>query len=330
MTLTGIVRGVKGVVVQKRSRRRHVGAARSVTTPGAFQFDVKPKVTTEYRLATANDAAASVRIRVAGGYLEIVKRLRLALLGAVVAALVGTSSSASAFTPDEHVLREAVVSRPGQRVRRVGRAADPLAPVKVAIVDSGVDCSLPDFTEPDRRRQKSFVGGSPCIDNEGHGTIVAGEIAGALDRPASSASRTRPSSLVAKVVAADGTIPLKAEAAGIRWAVNQGAQVVNLSFGAVRDPRGSQPRLVLEARGPGRGLRGAVREPSSSPRSETPTRRYTTPWPYASWPVRAAARDRGRRADPLRQRPRLLGPGSELRRHRRARASASSPPSRET
>jgi len=32
--------------------------------PGAFHFSVKPKVTTQYRLATADDAAAPVRIRV--------------------------------------------------------------------------------------------------------------------------------------------------------------------------------------------------------------------------------------------------------------------------
>jgi hypothetical protein len=31
---------------------------------GAFTVSVKPKVTTSYRLATAKDAAASVRIRV--------------------------------------------------------------------------------------------------------------------------------------------------------------------------------------------------------------------------------------------------------------------------
>ena len=35
-----------------------------IATTGAFHFSVKPKVTTKYRLATPNDAAASVRIRV--------------------------------------------------------------------------------------------------------------------------------------------------------------------------------------------------------------------------------------------------------------------------
>ncbi len=63
VTLSGVVRGVKGVVVQKRSPGTLWARLRSVT-PGAFQFAVKPKVTTEYRLATVKDAAASVRIRV--------------------------------------------------------------------------------------------------------------------------------------------------------------------------------------------------------------------------------------------------------------------------
>lgn len=68
--LTGVVRGVRGVVVQERSRgipwkqlRRIVPARKT----GAFHFAVKPRVTTDYRLATAHDAAAFVRIRVQPG-----------------------------------------------------------------------------------------------------------------------------------------------------------------------------------------------------------------------------------------------------------------------
>lgn len=63
VTLSGVARGVKGVVVQKRSAGTLWQRLRSVA-PGAFQFAVKPKVTTEYRLATVKDAAAFVRIRV--------------------------------------------------------------------------------------------------------------------------------------------------------------------------------------------------------------------------------------------------------------------------
>src|SRR5204863_3720610 len=104
-----------------------------------------------------------------------------------------------------------------------------------AIVDSGAECSLPDLQDQ-ILKSKSFVGGSPCMDTQGHGTIVAGEIAGELDSAGIVGIAYSSQLLVAKVVASDGTIPLKAEAAAIHWAVNQGARVVNLSFGAVRDP----------------------------------------------------------------------------------------------
>jgi stage II sporulation protein D len=63
VTLSGVVRGVPGVVVQKRSSGTAWKRLRAIA-PGPFSFSVKPKVTTQYRLATARDAAASVRIRV--------------------------------------------------------------------------------------------------------------------------------------------------------------------------------------------------------------------------------------------------------------------------
>ena len=63
VTLSGVVRGVRGVVVQKRSSGNTWKRMRAIEA-GAFRFTVKPKVTTWYRLASAQDAAASVRIRV--------------------------------------------------------------------------------------------------------------------------------------------------------------------------------------------------------------------------------------------------------------------------
>jgi subtilisin family serine protease len=209
-----------------------------------------------------------------------VKRLRLALLGAVVAALVVTSSAA-AFTPSNAYYAK-------QWYLDQDNAFDawpspPLfAPVKVAVVDSGVDCSLPDFTNQ-IAGQKSFVGGSPCIDNQGHGTIVAGEIAGALNHGGVVGLAFSSQLLVAKVVDSSGSIPLKAEAAAIRWSVNHGAQVVNLSFGAVRDPKA--PNLdsysKVEAQAVAYAVsRGAVVVAAVGNADEA----YATPWPYASWP----------------------------------------------
>ena len=49
-------------------------------------------------------------------------------------------------------------------------------------------------------------------------------------------SRSTRSCSIAKVVAADGSVPLQAEVAAIHWAVDNGARVINLSLGGVRDP----------------------------------------------------------------------------------------------
>jgi len=64
VTLTGLVRGVRGVVVESSPAGAPWKQFRTIATTGAFHFSVKARVTTKYRLATTNDAAAPVRIRV--------------------------------------------------------------------------------------------------------------------------------------------------------------------------------------------------------------------------------------------------------------------------
>jgi stage II sporulation protein D len=64
VTLTGLVRGVHGVGIQSSTAGTPWTQFRTIATTGSFHFSVKPKVTTRYRLATTNDAAASVQIRV--------------------------------------------------------------------------------------------------------------------------------------------------------------------------------------------------------------------------------------------------------------------------
>jgi stage II sporulation protein D len=64
VTLTGVVRGVRGAVLQRSTVGTAWTSFRSIGKAGVFRFSVKPKVTTKYRLATPDDAAAPVRIRV--------------------------------------------------------------------------------------------------------------------------------------------------------------------------------------------------------------------------------------------------------------------------
>jgi thermitase len=111
-----------------------------------------------------------------------------------------------------------------------------LAPVKVAIVDSGIDGSLPDFCCGRIADARSFVGGSPLVDAEGHGTFVAGEIAANMDTQGIVGIAYTAQLLIAKVASAEGTIPLDAEAKAIRWAADSGARVINLSLSGQRDP----------------------------------------------------------------------------------------------
>jgi stage II sporulation protein D len=67
VVLSGAVRGVRGVVVQERTAGTPWKPFKSIAPAaktGAFRLVVRPSATTDYRLATARDAAAYVRIRV--------------------------------------------------------------------------------------------------------------------------------------------------------------------------------------------------------------------------------------------------------------------------
>jgi subtilisin family serine protease len=156
--------------------------------------------------------------------------------------------------------------------------------VRVAVVDSGVDNTNPDLASR-IVGGKSFVGGSPYVDRQGHGTFVAGVIAAAADNGVGIAGIGLSAQLlVAKIVTPDGRIPIEDEAAAIRWAADHGARVINLSIGGVRDPgnlnrdtySALEASAVRYAYGKGAVLVAAVGNADQSP---------TEPWPYASYPA---------------------------------------------
>ncbi len=114
--------------------------------------------------------------------------------------------------------------------------APSFTPVRVAVLDTGVDGTNPDV-QGVVAAARSFVGGSALTDELGHGTMVAGEIlAAAGDRIDGKTVSSPIELLVGKIVASDGTIAVDAEAHAIRWAVDEGARVINMSVGAQRDP----------------------------------------------------------------------------------------------
>ncbi|MFN2472022.1 MAG: S8 family serine peptidase [Gaiellaceae bacterium] len=159
-----------------------------------------------------------------------------------------------------------------------------LSPVRVAVIDSGIDGSHPEF-EGRIADWRSFVDAFPRRDSLGHGTFVAGVIAATLNNSMGIAGIAFPARLlVAKVVRADGTISPEDEAQAIRWAVDSGADVINLSIAALRDPtdRRNDSYSALEARAVEYAVRNGVVVVAAVGNGDGAPR---MPWSHASYPA---------------------------------------------
>lgn len=123
----------------------------------------------------------------------------------------------------------------------------------VALLDFGIDVSHPDLTQAYRPQfAYSATDYAQSADEElntgttfrGHGTHVAGIIAGNANNPSVAGGMLNPASLGTaggcwncslipiRITATNGSISVSGMAAGIQRAVSTGAQVINLSFGA--------------------------------------------------------------------------------------------------
>lgn len=106
----------------------------------------------------------------------------------------------------------------------------------IAVVDSGVDTTHPDLRGQVVRGYNAVSGGTSVRDDNGHGTAVASVAAAATNNRRGIAGVAGGSDVLAvKVADRRGRIWGDALAAGIRWAVDNGADVVNLSLGSSRD-----------------------------------------------------------------------------------------------
>ncbi len=160
----------------------------------------------------------------------------------------------------------------------------PLAAVRVAVIDSGIDGTHPEL----RGRiaaSKSFVAGPATVDTQGHGTFVAGLIAAETNDGVGIAGLAPAAELlVAKVVGPQRSIPVEAEARAIRWAVASGARIINMSLGGLRDPRnpGRDTYSQLEADAVAYAVsKGVLVVAAVGNSDQSPSQ----PWSYASWPA---------------------------------------------
>jgi subtilisin family serine protease len=111
------------------------------------------------------------------------------------------------------------------------------AGVTVAVLDSGVDQTHPDLTGREIA-ERNFSEAPDNVDRFGHGTHVASIVAGTSAKYHGIASGA--SILDGKVLDDDGYGTFSGIVAAMEWAAQQGADIVNMSFGSTDRP-GTDP-----------------------------------------------------------------------------------------
>jgi subtilisin family serine protease len=106
--------------------------------------------------------------------------------------------------------------------------------VIIAIVDTGVDLLHPDLKNKIKSSGRDvFNNDFDATDDHGHGTVVAGIAAAETNNNEGIAGVAWNSKILpVKVTGKDGIGPEDKVAEGIRWAVDNGANVINLSMGS--------------------------------------------------------------------------------------------------
>ncbi|WP_405870824.1 S8 family peptidase [Streptomyces sp. NBC_00005] len=109
--------------------------------------------------------------------------------------------------------------------------------VKVAVLDTGVDTDHPDL-KTQVIASKNFTTSSTTLDHFGHGTHVASIVAGTGAKSRGKYKGVAPGAKIlnGKVLDDSGGGDDSTILAGMEWAAQQGADVVNLSLGSVDTP----------------------------------------------------------------------------------------------
>ena len=116
--------------------------------------------------------------------------------------------------------------------------------VVVAVLDTGIDASHPEFTGRIVPGYDALTGQAdspgdlgPTDDDEGHGTHVSGTIAAAANNRAGIAGiAPRVSIMPIKVLGSDGTGDFRGMVAGMSWAIGHGARIITMSLGGTLQP----------------------------------------------------------------------------------------------
>jgi subtilisin len=108
--------------------------------------------------------------------------------------------------------------------------------VRVAVIDTGIDYTHPDLALNHAGGHDFVNGDADPFDDHGHGTHVAGIVAARDDGAGVVGAAPQAIVYALKVLDATGTGAFSSVIAALQWAVDNGVQVTNNSYGSSQDP----------------------------------------------------------------------------------------------
>jgi serine protease AprX len=198
--------------------------ATGLLSPVAAVLEVGGAIVTQYHLIDAVDALIPTAAA----------PLLAALPGITVTPDVSVSVQSAPESTGPHVPSDAFLQETGST--RLASAGDTGQGVTVAVLDTGID-NLPDFSGRLVGGVDLTGGNNPYQDSYGHGTFVAGLIAGNGASSNGQYSGEAPGARLVsiKVAGADGTTHLGTLISGLQWAVDHqsryGIKILNISLG---------------------------------------------------------------------------------------------------
>ncbi|MDA8132403.1 MAG: S8 family peptidase [Elusimicrobia bacterium] len=124
------------------------------------------------------------------------------------------------------------------------------AGARVAVLDTGADCSHPDLAPNCLPGYNVITPGAEPFDDKGHGTHVSGIIAGALNWSGMAGIAPEAKIIPVKVLNSSGTGKVSQIIEGMEWAVAQRPDVMNMSLGSQKFSA-AQGKAVKAARAAG-------------------------------------------------------------------------------
>ncbi|NEC92510.1 S8 family peptidase [Streptomyces sp. SID12501] len=140
--------------------------------------------------------------------------------------------------------------------------------VKIAVLDTGVDATHPDLKDQ-VIAAKNFSTATSVTDKFGHGTHVASIVAGTGAKSGGKYKGVAPGAKIlnGKVLDDTGSGDYSSIIAGMEWAAEQGAQVVNLSLGGLDTPEVDPMEAAVNKLSAEKGILFAIAAGNAGPES---------------------------------------------------------------